>query len=170
MPCDPEERAYLAKGWMHHLPLVAGSLLSALVNSGQTQSEAALSEATRHDMNRVGGWDTPYCHDDPYTEVEVAWRNAVWPEEADTRPLEVINAELDADREADRARIDAIATLYGRGTIRTSRDVLDLLVAAGVVHRDDSGKLYPVTAVPDPKWEAAALGEMPSSQRLGGGR
>lgn len=147
-------RAYLAKGWMYHMPLVAASLLSALVNAGQTQSEAALEEATRHEMNGVGGWDTPYCHSDPHTEAEVAWRNAMWPDEADTRPLDVINAGLESARKVDMERVDAIAALYGHGAIRTSRDVLDLLVAADVVHRDDSGQLYPVTPVPDPRWQA----------------
>jgi hypothetical protein len=122
-------RAYLVSGWIHHLPDVASSLLSVLANSPRALSEAEV--ATAFESFRGGA------------DGAAVWDAACYEEGRDTG--------------VDRRRADGIAAHYGCGPLRTNRDVLALLVAAGVVERDGEGGLSPASPVPDLRGGLAGL-------------
>lgn len=61
-----------------------------------------------------------------------------------------LNADEQAHHEELVARIDELAAEHGLGRVRTNGDVIDLMLALGLLRQDD-GKLFPAQGVPMPE-------------------
>ncbi len=150
---DKSQREQLAhavmdEGWARHLPTVGPILLIdvPLCDAPPTQDE--LAKVIASPTNPTGSWDAPAWEPpEPLTAEELVELRRDFPEWTDPDEPEdpdEVNARQQVDFDANRARIDRYAAHYGLPSIRTCQDTLELLVAAGLLHRVVEGGRGPV--------------------------
>jgi Family of unknown function (DUF6042) len=139
---DEEQRAKVQgdvfdTGLSRHLPAVGTVLLAAVVSFDQPPTEADLSTVLRSPTRRAGSWEeSAWEEPKPFTAEELAQLRARFggSDEEPSDPF-IVNARELAHFQEHRARVDSYAAHYGRPPVRTCRDVLELMVAAGILHR-----------------------------------
>lgn len=123
------------EGWSRALPPIGAVLLSGIAVQMRPSTLTELSVGLRSLSHPEPSWDVP-CWEAPehHTDESLAELNASWPdEEPDDRTAAEVNAEMDADHQAAVEKVDGYAARFGLGPVRTCRDVLGLLAAAGAV-------------------------------------
>lgn len=130
-------------GWSRLRPSAAYLLLvGTVINMGPL--------TTQHAIDRLAGgnWDAT-CWDpvDHFTEDELAELKAEYGDDADCRSAAEVNAEADAQHREWVANATRYAAHYGLGPVETCGDVLGLLLATGVLCREND-LLYPVNPIP----------------------
>ncbi len=136
---DALAHAVMGEGWAGHLPTV-GTLLLAYVPVCQAPpTEDELAKVITSPANPTGSWDAPAWEVPPtFTAEELAELDREFPHWADSdgpQDPDEVNAQERAHLDARRARVDRYAAHYGLAPVRTYRDTLELLVAAGLLHR-----------------------------------
>jgi hypothetical protein len=139
---DEEQRAIIQRdifdtGLSRHLPTVGALLVVAVASFEEPPTKDDLARVITSPTNPGGSWDGPGWEEPKrYTAEELARLRADFgpPGEEPEDPDEAYADDL-ARFHANRARIDGYAAHYGLPPVRTCRDVLELLVAAGILHR-----------------------------------
>jgi hypothetical protein len=139
---DEEQRARIqrdvfATGLSRHLPHAGAVLLAAVVSFPEPPTLDELGKVLRRPSDPTGSWDGPAWEEPkPFTPEELADLRAEFPH-ADEEPedADTVNAQEVARFQEHRARVDRYAAHYGLPPIRTCRDLLRLLLAAGILHQ-----------------------------------
>ena len=134
-------------GWSRSLPHTGTFLLLGVAILQRECTEEDLACRLRSADDTEGSFDAP-CWEPPdlFTDEGLAEQNAEWDDD-DGRTAAEVNAEIEAHHKAWVATVDRYAAHYGLGPVRANRDALDLLVAAGAIHRND-GRLSPAFPLP----------------------
>lgn len=137
---DEEQRARIqhdvfATGLSRHLPPAGTVLLAAVVSFPEPPTQDELGKVLRSET--AGAWERPAWEEPkPFTPEELADLRAEFPHpDEEPEDADTVNAEEAARFQEQRARVDRYAAHYGLPPIRTCRDLLRLLLAAGILHR-----------------------------------
>lgn len=144
--------AVLAHGWSRQFPGVGALLLVDIMLSGRAVRIDDISRVNGSPSNPEGDWNGP-CWDDfePLTAESLAELNAAYDEPVDERGVDEVNAEDLAHHQDKIATVDGYAKYFGLPPVRTCRDMLDLIIATGVVVRGADGLLRPMYPLPLPE-------------------
>ena len=134
-------------GWSRSLPPAGTLFLVGVAIHLEERTEEDLAFDIRGADNPRGNFDAP-CWEPPdlLTDEELAKQNEEWGED-DGRSAAEVNTEIEEHHSAWMATVDRYAAHYGFGPVRTNRDVLDLLVAAGALHHEGA-RFRPVFPLP----------------------
>lgn len=127
-------RSIIDDGWGRISPFV-GLLLCAIAITKRPMTTQDLTRHITSPTNPHGTWDGS-CWDsvDHFTDEELAEFNAAYGDD-DGRTADEVNTEAETHHRERVAEIDRYAAHYGLGPVRTCGDALDLLMAAGALHR-----------------------------------
>jgi Family of unknown function (DUF6042) len=137
---DALARAVISEGWAGHLPTIGVLLLGYVPTCQAPPTRDELTRMITQRDNPTGSWDGPAWEEPKlFTAEELAEldRQVPWPSTDPDRSQDPdeVNAQERAHFEAHRARVDRHAAHYGLPPVRTCRDTLELLLAAGLLHR-----------------------------------
>jgi hypothetical protein len=139
---DEEQRAKIQRdifdtGLTRHLPTIGTLLVVAVTTFEEPPTQDDLVDAITSPNNPSGSWDGPAWEEPKrYTAEELARLTAGFgPPDEEPEDPDVAYADDLATFHASQARIDGYAIHYGLPPVRTCQDVLELLVASGILHR-----------------------------------
>jgi hypothetical protein len=139
---DEEQRAIIQHdvwdtGLSRHLPGVGTVLLIGVVSYDQPPTEDDLVNILKSPTNPTGSWDASGWEEPkPYTAEELAsLRREFGGPAPEPGEHEKVHVDELAHFRAQQAQADSYAAHYGLPPVRTCRDILNLMVAAGVLHR-----------------------------------
>lgn len=142
-------QAVFREGWSRVLPPIGAVLLSGAALRMRPSTLDELSAQLRSPSNPEARWDAP-CWEEPehYTAESLAELNEQWPDDdQEDRSPEEVNAELDAGHKEAVESVDRYAAHLGLGPVRTCRDALGLLAAAGALVLEGE-TVFPVFPLP----------------------
>lgn len=132
-----------AHGWSRQFPGLGYLLMMSVAIHHEPSSLADLQRVIGAPANRTSDWDASCWEEfEPMTAETLEALNAEYGED-DGRSVEEVNAESLAIHEEHIATVDRYAAHLGFGPVRTCRELLDVIVATGVIHRGEDGLFRP---------------------------